>query len=57
MHSEALLGVLRAWWREARTPGQMLLLGWLFPGQHPVNALSTRRLNRARHAAAATAGS
>ena len=34
----------------------MLPHGWLFPGQDPVNPLSTRQLNRACHAAAAAAG-
>jgi integrase/recombinase XerD len=56
MLSETLLGRLRAWWREAKGRGQMLPHGWLFPGQDPVNALSTRQLNRACHAAAAVAG-
>jgi site-specific recombinase XerD len=56
MLSMALLGMLRAWWREAKARGQMLPHGWLFPGQDPVNALSTRQLNRACHAAAAAAG-
>jgi hypothetical protein len=31
----------------------MLDGGWLFPGQNPINPLSTRQLNRACHAAAA----
>jgi integrase/recombinase XerD len=56
MLSETLLGRLRAWWREAKARGQMLPHGWLFPGQDPVNALSTRQLKRACHAAAAVAG-
>jgi site-specific recombinase XerD len=56
MLSETLLGVLRAWWREAKARGQMLPHGWLFPGQDPVNPLTTRQLNRACHAAAAAAG-
>ena len=34
----------------------MLPRGWLFPGQNPVNPLSTRQLNRAVHAAAQAAG-
>jgi site-specific recombinase XerD len=33
----------------------MLDGGWLFPGQNPVNSLSTRQLNRAIHAAAKAA--
>lgn len=46
MLSPQLLELLRAWWRQARPRG------WLFPGQDPVNHLSTRQLNRAFHAAA-----
>jgi site-specific recombinase XerD len=34
----------------------MLPHGWLFPGQDPVNPLSSRQLNRACHAAAEAAG-
>jgi site-specific recombinase XerD len=30
--------------------------GWLFPGQDPLHALSTRQLNRAVHLAAENAG-
>jgi len=48
--------VLRAWWREGSARGKMLPHGWLFPGQDPVNPLSTRQLNRACHAAAEKAG-
>ncbi len=50
MLSRHLLTLLRAWWREGRPQG------WLFPGQNPVNALTTRQLNRACHAAAEVAG-
>jgi site-specific recombinase XerD len=50
MLSPSLLELLRAWWRQARP------MGWLFPGQNPVNHLSTRQLNRAFHAAADMAG-
>jgi site-specific recombinase XerD len=50
MLSDLLLDVLRAWWREARPQG------WLFPGQNPVNPLTTRQLRRACHAAAEAAG-
>jgi site-specific recombinase XerD len=53
--SPVLLARLRTWWRVARTQGKMLDGGWLFPGQNPVNPLSTRQLNRAVHAAAAAA--
>jgi integrase/recombinase XerD len=56
MLSPTLLALLRAWWREAKARGQMLPHGWLFPGQDPVNALTTRQLNRACHAAAGAAG-
>ena len=50
-----LLERLRAWWRVARAQGKMLDGGWLFPGQDPIDPLSTRQLNRAVHAAAASA--
>jgi site-specific recombinase XerD len=50
MLSPPLLDLLRAWWREAQPQG------WLFPGQNPINPLSTRQLNRACHAAAEAAG-
>jgi len=46
MLSPQLLDLLRVWWRQARP------LAWLFPGQNPVNPLTTRQLNRAFHAAA-----
>jgi site-specific recombinase XerD len=45
MLSDPLLDLLRAWWREARPQG------WLFPGQNPVNPLTTRQLSRAFHGA------
>jgi site-specific recombinase XerD len=51
MLSPALLDVLRIWWRHARAQRQALPGGWLFPGQNPVNPLSTRQLNRAFHLA------
>lgn len=50
-----LLERLRTWWRFARTQGKMLEGGWLFPGQNPIDPLSTRQLNRAIHSAAKTA--
>jgi integrase/recombinase XerD len=50
MLSAHLLELLRAWWKIARPQG------WLFPGQNPVNPLTTRQLNRACHAAAQAAG-
>ncbi len=46
MLSPQLLELLREWWRIARPQG------WLFPGQNPVNPMSTRQLDRACHAAA-----
>jgi site-specific recombinase XerD len=46
MLSPQLLELLRDWWRIARP------LVWLFPGQNPVNHLTTRQFNRAVHAAA-----
>jgi integrase/recombinase XerD len=54
--SPTLLEVLRTWWREGKARGKMLPHGWLFPGQDPINPLSTRQLNRACHAAAQEAG-
>ncbi len=55
MLSPSMLKVLRAWYRSAAAQGKMLPGGWLFPGQNPVNPLSTRQLNRACHAAVALA--
>jgi site-specific recombinase XerD len=55
MLSPVLLERLRVWWRVARAQGKMLDGGWLFPGLDPVDALSTRQLNRAIHAAAEAA--
>jgi integrase/recombinase XerD len=49
MLSPRLLDLLRDWWRLARPQA------WLFPGQNPVNPMSTRQLNRACHAAARVA--
>jgi integrase/recombinase XerD len=46
MLSLHLLELLRAWYKAARPQG------WLFPGQSPVNPLTTRQFNRACHAAA-----
>ena len=46
MLSPQLLKLLRDWYRIARPPG------WLFPGQDPVNPMTTRQLTRACHAAA-----
>jgi integrase/recombinase XerD len=46
MLSPQLLELLRDWWRIARPQV------WLFPGQNPVNPLTTRQFNRAVHAAA-----
>jgi site-specific recombinase XerD len=56
MLSEPLLDLLRAWWLAGRARGVMLPGGWLFPGQNPVNPLTTRQLNRAFHGAKAAAG-
>ena len=55
MLSPVLLERLRAWWRAAHAKGKMLEGGWLFPGQNPINPMSTRQLNRACHGAAAAA--
>ena len=48
-----LLDLLRAWWLAAR---DMLPGGWLFPGQNPVNPLTTRQLRRTFHGAREAAG-
>ncbi|MCP4967248.1 MAG: tyrosine-type recombinase/integrase, partial [bacterium] len=56
MLSPALLDLLRAWWCAARNRGVALPGGWLFPGQNPVNPLTTRQLNRAFHGAREAAG-
>ena len=56
MLSPILLKLLRQWWRKAQAERKMLKGGWLFPGQNPVNPLSTRQLNRAFHAAVTAAG-
>jgi len=50
MLSPHLLGLLRDYWREARPQG------WLFPGQNPLNPVTTRQLNRACRTARAAAG-
>ena len=46
MLSPVLLELLRDWWRIAHPRG------WLFPGQNPINPMTTRQLTRACHAAA-----
>ena len=56
MLSPALLELLRAWYRHARSQRMILPGGWLFPGQNPVNPLSTRQLNRAFHLTLEAAG-
>ena len=50
MLSPQLLELLRDWWRAARPQV------WLFPGQNPINPMTTRQLNRAVHAAKNLAG-
>jgi integrase/recombinase XerD len=46
MLSPRLLKLLRDWYRVAQPQG------WLFPGQNPINPMTTRQLTRACHAAA-----
>lgn len=46
MLAPRLLELLRDWWRIARPQV------WLFPGQNPINPMTTRQINRACHAAA-----
>ena len=55
MLSPVLLDILRDWWREGHSKGLLLEGGWLFPGQNPVNPLSTRQLSRAIRAVAVAA--
>jgi integrase/recombinase XerD len=50
-----LRACVSGWWKSARAQGKMLDGGWLFPGQNPVDPLSTRQLNRAIRAAAGAA--
>ena len=50
MLSPQLLELLRDWWRAARPQV------WLFPGQNPINPMTTRQLNRAVTAAKTLAG-
>jgi integrase/recombinase XerD len=38
--STQLLELLRAWWRQCRSPG------WLFPGRDPLLPITVRQLNR-----------
>jgi len=51
-----LHALLRAWWCDARAQGKILPGGWLFPGQNPVNPMTTRQLNRICHQAVDAAG-
>ena len=51
MLSPSLLELLRNWYRHGNANRQMLPGGWLFPGQNPVNHLSSRQLNRIVHEA------
>jgi len=56
MLSPELLTILRTWYRAGQDERKMLPGGWLFPGQNPVNPLSTRQLGRAFHRARDAAG-
>ena len=56
MLAPSLLELLRRWYREAHAQSKMLPGGWLFPGQNPVNPLSTRQLNRFVKTAVEAAG-
>ena len=51
MLSPTLLELLHTWQQYACAQRQLLPGGWLFPGQNPVNPLSTRQLSRAFHLA------
>ena len=50
MLAPQLLELLRDWWQAARPQV------WLFPGQNPINPMTSRQLNRAVHAAKNLAG-
>jgi len=56
MLSDDLLELLRIWWRAGFEKGVMLPGGWLFPGQTPINSLTTRQLSRIFHGAREAAG-
>jgi site-specific recombinase XerD len=56
MLSPTMHRLLRSWYRHARARGKIMPNGWLFPGQNPVNPLSTRQLSRALKAAVEAAG-
>jgi site-specific recombinase XerD len=56
MLSPQLLSILRHWWYIGQKQHKMLKGGWLFPGQNPVNPISSRQLNRVCHAAVRLAG-
>lgn len=44
--SPVLLEKLRDWWRYGTAHNCVLKGGWLFPGQNPINPMSTRTLSR-----------
>ena len=56
MLADDLLALLRDWWRLGHENGVMLPGGWLFPGQNPVNPMTTRQLGRIFHGAKDAAG-
>lgn len=54
--SATLLNILRQWWQYGHTNNLLLDGGWLFPGQNPVNHMTTRHLSRIFKSAIQTAG-
>jgi integrase/recombinase XerD len=56
MLADDLLALLREWWRLGHQKGVMLPGGWLFPGQNPVNPMTSRQLSRIFHGAKEAAG-
>ena len=54
--SPSLLKLLRRWWCECRSKGQLSPNGWLFPGQKVGQPISTSQLHRACVKAAKDAG-
>ena len=56
MLSPVLLAILRRWWHAGQAERKMLRGGWLFPGQDPLNPVSTRQLSRVLSEVLKTAG-
>jgi site-specific recombinase XerD len=46
MLSPGLRKILQSWYRDGLARRNLLAGGWLFPGQNPVDPMSTRQLSR-----------